>query len=174
MWACLCDCGNTTTVSRNSLSTGNTKSCGCLHELKKGENLSHSREYRSLHSAIQRCHDVTSDDYYLYGGRGISVYPEWREKKGFVKFLAHMGPRPKGHTLDRIDNEGNYEPGNCQWSSDTDQANNKRSNRLLTHGGQTMTVAQWARELNIPDGTLRNRLRRGWSIEEMLLTPKLR
>jgi hypothetical protein len=116
-----------------------------------------------------RCRNKNARDYARYGGRGITVDPRW---ESFENFLADMGERPDGHSLDRIDNNGNYAPGNCRWAKEITQQNNKRSNRHLTFDGREQTVAEWARELGIkPVDKLYRRLYRGWSIEQALTTP---
>jgi hypothetical protein len=104
-----------------------------------------------------------------YGGRGITVCERWLS---FENFYEDMGDRPEGMTLDRHpDFNGNYEPGNCRWATDTEQHNNTRANRVISHNGETKTLTQWARSLGIEPGTLKERIRKGWSIEEALSTP---
>jgi hypothetical protein len=120
---------------------------------------------------IARCHEPTSKNYGDYGARGIVVCDRWRES--FANFYADMSSRPAGTTLDRIDNDGPYSPDNCRWADLITQANNKRTSRFLTLDGRTQTVAQWARETGLNQGTLKSRLAKGWTTEDAL-TKKVR
>ena len=117
----------------------------------------------------RRCLNPNVKSYPDYGGRGITVCDRWAK---FINFWNDMGPCPEGLELDRKDNDGNYEPGNCRWVPRSVQAKNKRNNRLLTAHGQTKTLAEWARELNMTHGAIHYRLRTGWSVERALSLPK--
>ena len=116
----------------------------------------------------ERCLHEKSGHYKWYGARGIKVCNRWLHS--FKNFLADMGEKPQGLSLDRINNNGNYEPSNCKWSTWGDQANNKRNNIWITFDGKTLSKAQWAREINIDIGTLANRIYHGWSISDALTT----
>jgi hypothetical protein len=120
---------------------------------------------------IDRCTDSKRHDWHRYGGRGITVCQRWRNS--YESFFADMGPRPSPqHSIDRIDNDGNYEPGNCRWATTLEQGSNKSNNRLLTFDGQTLTIAQWARKLGIPVGTLNLRISHyNWPVERALTQP---
>lgn len=129
-----------------------------------------TQEFRAWRQMRSRCYDSNMNGYENYGGRGISVCDRWIDS--FENFLADMGrkPSPK-HSLDRINNDGNYEPSNCRWASKLEQDNNRRTNRFLELNGKRMTLAQWARSLNINVVSLSSRLRKGWSVEKALTTP---
>lgn len=127
-------------------------------------------EYRAWEAAVQRCHNKNNPRYKGYGGRGITMNKEWRSS--FTAFYKHVGPRPsKKHSLDRIDNEKNYEPGNVEWALRLQQDNNRTNSRLLTHQGKTMTIAEWSRETGIAKNTLKRRKLSGWSDERVVTTP---
>ena len=127
-------------------------------------------EFRSWAHMRRRCKDQRDNRYDRYGGRGIVVCERWQTS--FAAFLADMGPKPTPqHSIDRIDNDGNYEPGNCRWATRREQGNNTKRNRLLTLNGETMTVTEWSRKVGIHNRTIRARLARGWTVQDALLAP---
>lgn len=162
IWLCECECGNKIETYSHTLATGNTKSCGCLKRdtagsQKRTHGLSRSKEYKSWSCIIQRCENPKNPDYHLYGGRGITICKRWRES--FVRFLEDMGKCPKGNgSIDRIDGNKGYCPSNCQWATQKEQANNKRTNHLLTCFGRTQTIAQWSEESGFKYGMIRKRI----------------
>lgn len=117
---------------------------------------------------IGRCTNPHNKDYVRYGARGIKVFPEWLAS--FEVFRDALPPRPDGATLDRIDNQGNYEPGNVRWSTPKEQAQNRRTNKIVTFNGRSQTVSQWANEIGISRITLAGRLRR-MPVEDALTRP---
>lgn len=116
---------------------------------------------------LQRCEDKNHRYYVDYGGRGIQVCQEWHQ---FENFYRDMGDPPKGLTLDREDNDGPYCKDNCRWATRRAQANNRRSNKLITFSGKTQTQAEWERELGLKPGRIYDRLYKGWSLERALTT----
>ncbi len=138
--------------------------------LKKAHGMSYTAEYRAWHAMIARCETPSATSYADYGGRGIRVCAGWR--KDFTAFYADMGPRPSiNHSLDRIDNHGDYEPTNCRWSTTKVQSRNRRSTRLMTAFGRTQSVSDWAHEKGIGVPSLFARLRKGLSLEDALTIP---
>jgi len=180
IWECLCELGKTTFVFGESLYCG-TKSCGCLvGELARINNATHGGARRSGKNAayhvwsnmIDRCYQPKNKRFPRYGGRGIKVCPRWR--RSFGNFLADMGPRPSfAHSIDRFPNQdGDYEPGNCRWATNTEQARNKSNNYLITYRDKTQCLSAWCEELNIPYArTILRISRREWSIEDAFTIP---
>jgi hypothetical protein len=170
LFLCRCDCGVEKEVPLYSLKRGISKSCGCYaRELAKVKATKHDAVKQNVMSVysnmIARCCDVTHKAYNRYGGRGITVCDEWRNISNFIR---DMCPRPKGYQLDRVDNNGNYCKENCRWVLPIDNMHNTRSNRNITFKGKTKCLSQWARDLNMPLGTLSKRLKLGWDIERAL------
>lgn len=165
-WLCQCDCGNEVIAAAGNLKLGRTKSCGCLRkEIAHGK--ADTRLHRIWTGMKTRCYNAESDAYDRYGGRGIEVCEDW--KNSFVSFYewAMANGYADNLTIDRIDNDGNYSPENCRWSTKQEQNNNRRCNRMITYNGKTQNVAQWARELGLNRVTLQARLTRyGWSVEK--------
>lgn len=167
-WLCRCECGVTTEADRNHLLSGRTQSCGCYRKETTSEKnmthgCSHTKTYKSWTAAKQRCLNPENADYPDYGGRGIVFAASWMQ---FENFLADMGMRPEGLSLDRIDPDKGYEPGNCRWATDYTQSNNRRSVRLITFRGETKSLTQWAETFGLRKGTLHGRLGRGMSFAE--------
>jgi hypothetical protein len=167
----LCDCGTSKEILVQAVKSGNTKSCGCLkQELKsKPKYVNHGMcgtpTYYSWTAMLSRCLYAGKQHYH---GKGIKICQRWRK---FENFLADMGERPRGMTLDRIDPNGNYEPSNCRWATHKDQCSNRTNNAWLTLNGERHTVQQWADITNIPHATIHMRLKRGWSVKASLTAP---
>lgn len=169
---CLCECGNDCDVECKKLLSGHTKSCGCLwrkHGHASGTEAA-SSTYGSWSGAKSRCHNPDDPAYQTYGGRGIAMCDRWLNS--FEDFLADMGERPEGKTLDRYpDVDGNYEPGNCRWATPIEQSNNKRNNVRHMFAGELRTIPQIAREIGISVHSLKSRMRAGWSLERATSEP---
>lgn len=147
------------------------RSCGCLRSETSAakaykHGMSGSPEWRVWAHIRQRCHNPTDAAFAHYGGRGIRVCDRWRES--FDVFYEDMGPRPEGTTIDRIDNDGDYEPGNCRWAPKQTQVENRRVTKRLTIRGETKLLTEWASELGIPRYRIYERLARGATDEEAL------
>lgn len=181
LWLCLCNCGKEKIIRSHNLLSGNTKSCGCLHD--EGNNFKHghnkrkgeSRTYSSWRGMIERCNNPNSAGYKYCGSRGITICKRWSNKKnGFENFLKDMGKRPKGKQLDRIDNDklkNGYCKNNCLWVLPKINCRNKSNNHKLKHNGEKQCIATMAEKYNIPYSILQRRIRDGWSTKRALLTP---
>lgn len=168
-WHFRCDCGEETIARSDHVRAGLTKSCGCLKR-ESGffgtHGMKGTRIYRIWCSMWQRCTNPNEPSFKNYGGRGITVAPEWWE---FERFLADMGEPPSsGHSIDRIDNNAGYCKANCRWATPIVQANNRRNVRILEAFGERRSIAQWARAFGLRRTTLHMRLSRGASLEEAL------
>lgn len=180
-WSCQCDCGESITVGRSNLRTGNTRSCGCLGREVANRALSKrtkhgqykTSEYKAWVSMRNRCLSPACASYPDYGGRGITVCD--RRLNSFEAFIADMGPKPSPRqTLERINNECGYGPDNCRWATFKEQALNRRITRYVTFQGVSMPLKTLAeRHAVVQYVTLLARLRAGWPVEEAVLTPPL-
>lgn len=134
---------------------------------KPGSSL-HRPEYKSYKAMLDRCYEPARKSYALYGGRGIAVCERWREERtGFANFFADLGPSPgKGYSIERVDNDGDYEPGNVRWATAKEQARNTRRNRVIELDGRAQCIAAWAEEVGIRPEIISTRLQRGWSERE--------
>lgn len=192
-WACRCACGNDIVAKGKLLRDGRVRSCGCLlrearqrtvkialqafvaRSCQRARNASgrvlEPPGYRSWWHMVQRCTRPKHKDYPYYGGRGITVCERWRT---FANFVADMGARPSGMSIDRIDNSKGYEPGNCRWATRSMQMRNMRGNRLVTVAGRTQPLIAWSEETGVRAETIGNRLARGWSPERAVSEPTRR
>jgi hypothetical protein len=168
-WHCICACGKEVTVLGRSLKSGHTKSCGCLHrEVAAKRRTTHghttigirTRTYQAWGSMIKRCTNSKCRNFHNYGGRGIKVCDRWRDS--YANFLADIGECPPGLQIERCDNDGNYEPSNCRWTSKKAQSHNRRTNHLITIDGETLCVAEWSERSGNHCQTIVSRLRLGW------------
>jgi hypothetical protein len=166
IWLCRCDCGSEHRVSARDLRTEHTRSCGCLQrEIVRTASVTHGQSrtptWKIWCDIRGRCNNKNNPKY---GGRGIAVCERWQR---FENFLADMGPKPSPqHSIERIDNNGDYSPGNCRWATLVEQANNKRSSRYVEAFGKRQTLAQWSRATGVSATTLRQRIvKLGWEPE---------
>ena len=178
LWTCICDCGNTKDIEGTNLRRGLSKSCGCQIEValraRKGEKRTHGYSNSWVHSVwykmIQRCYDPACPSYANYGGRGIRVCERWKNSIG--AFHEDMGDRTSSaHSIERIDNDGDYEPANCRWATAKEQANNRTSSRLIACLGRVQTLAQWSEEVGLSGSVIHCRIQRGWTVEEAITKP---
>ena len=172
---CKCDCGNNTEIRADLVVSGNNKSCGCLYSETRGQTnrihgMWNSRTYRIWCGMKNRCSATyTGQKAHLYSEKGIRVCQRWRDS--FEAFIEDMGKAPAGFSIERIDGNLGYEPGNCRWATPKEQANNSTRNKRIELDGETRTIAQWADKLGMKSNTLVYRVRRGWSPERALTTP---
>ncbi len=164
-------CGEEKETRIDPVKAGRVKGCGC--QIGKG-NITHDKSktptYHTWSGMIARCYNLNNSSYKDYGGRGIQVCDRWRFS--FSNFLADMGSRPsKNHSIDRIDNNSEYNPNNCKWATRKEQSNNRRTNRLMTAYGVTQNVTQWAETLEVPMTRIWSRLEADWSVHATLFTP---
>jgi len=186
MWLCRCACGRETLVAMDSLTRGKSTQCAdCAYQSRSHQprtrnfyasphlprrTSGHPTEARCYHAMIDRCYNPNATSHSHYGGRGITVCQRWRES--FQAFLNDMGARPSsGHSIDRINNDGNYEPNNCRWATHTEQQRNKSNNHLVSFRGRTMCIADWADEVGLSWHVLIMRLRLGWTVERAMTEP---
>lgn len=175
-WECHCECGRVYITSYAVLKNPTNRSCGCYHDEVCGKatithGMSRTPEFEIWLGIKDRCFCTTDHAYGDYGGRGITMHPTWVES--FEQFYKDVGPRPSPqHTIDRYpNNNGNYEPGNVRWATKKQQANNRRSNRMITVNGVTKTLMQWGESTGFGWGVIKRRLDMGWDEESAVTTP---
>lgn len=179
-WLCKCDCGREMAVFAYALKSGHTTSCGCF----KRENAVRVGSRPKKHGLSKtdsafppwlamrsRCRNPNATGYDRYGGRGIRVCDRWDD---FAAFLADMGPRPsEEHSIDRMDPDGDYEPGNCRWATAEEQANNRRDNVRVEIGGVSTTLKRAMRQMRpaVGESSVIRRMARGWTAEQAMTVP---
>jgi hypothetical protein len=178
LWLCRCECGETTSTTTTKLRSGHSKSCGCL----KAEAMSimarrdgmhvggRHRMFDSYAGMVARCTNENDEFFANYGGRGITICERWRHgeggKTGFHLFVKDMGPRPSArHSIDRKNNDGNYEPDNCRWATKKQQARNRRSNHLVECDGEPVALSEYCERKGLRFVLINQRIGRGWSLE---------
>lgn len=175
-WYCLCDCGNFCKKEERGLLSKHCRSCGCLPRIVTlaritKHNKHKSKEYRCFSKIKMRCSNPKDKRFHDYGGRGIKICERWTGENDFVNFYTDMGDAPKGTSIERIDNNGNYCPENCRWATNAEQARNKRSNHFITYNGEKICIAEVARRTGINVATIHGRILRGWTEEEAVSVP---
>lgn len=167
-WLCRCSCGTERDVSGRALRSGISTSCGCS---RRTHGRSKTSEYGIWRNMRSRCRNPRDPKFSDYGSRGITVCVRWDDS--FEAFLSDMGERPSPDlSIDRINNDGNYEPGNCRWATASEQINNTRRNKCLTVDGRTLTATQWAREVGLDPATVLGRVEQGWPATAAVKTPR--
>lgn len=185
--SCACSCGAVGLFVPSVLTRGSATSCGCgkierarsLHKMRTSPpRIKHGHARRKVRHPLyatwvgmkQRCFDPRHQDFAIYGGRGITVCFQWKES--FENFLSDMGPKPSlRHSIDRINTDGNYEPGNCRWASSAEQMRNVRTNRLITIGAETLTLAEWSVRSGLGHKTISYRIGKGWPASRAVFDP---
>lgn len=171
-WLCRCDCGEPTVIRTDTLRSSVSTSCGCLrkeiyttHGDAKRNKI--AKEYSAWHHMKDRCLNPTDKAYAYYGGRGIRVCTRWLNS--YENFLADMGRCPEGmNSIDRIENDGNYEPGNCKWTTTIQQARNMRSNVWVSFCGTRMIKEDWLQKLNVCRSSWNRQIKKGLTNEQAL------
>lgn len=163
-WRCKCSCGEISVVPTDKLTSGHTKSCGCgkydgirISGFKHGLSQTYKREFRIWCAMRRRCTDTNSPDYPAYGGRGISVQPQWLD---FKTFIEDMGPCPPGMSIERSNNNQGYGPDNCKWATAKEQANNRRPTKSLTWNNQQWTMSELGRQIGLSPSGMQKRIRK--------------
>lgn len=169
-WICQCSCGQTVIHEARMLRFGHVKSCGCRRgDTRAAQLLRHggarrkdrAPEYTSWKQMNGRCYNKANKRYPEWGGRGITVCDEWRHD--FARFLADMGPKPSGrHSIERIDNNGSYHPGNCIWATPNIQSANRRNVMMVEFAGKRVCLSEAARLAGLGFTTVKRRIKRGW------------
>lgn len=176
VWLCKCDCGNVLLVEGPRLTSGNTKSCGCIKkEQNKTRAIKHgyynTRLYKIWFDMKRRCYNKNRKAYKYYGEKGIKVCDEWlNDFFSFYNWAIKNG-YSDNLTIERIDYNKNYCPENCKWITQAEQTQNTTHNHLITFNNKTMSITQWSKEIGVACKTIRSRLKKGWKIENVL-SPK--
>ena len=176
----ICSCGNKVTIGLHWAKSGKTKSCGCLAREtsksnikkitpRKTHGMTSTSTYRSWQQMRGRCENKSHHKYSIYGGKGIRVCDRWAK---FENFLLDMGERPEKTSIGRIDNNGDYCKNNCRWESAKQQMRNTSYTRLITYNGETLCQTDWAKKIGLAPHTLVARVKRGWTPEAIVTTPR--
>lgn len=173
VWECVCDCGKITHPTSGDLLSGHTTSCGCVRGKKLGNfarthGESRTRLYKEWQDMRYRCYNPNNSYYENYGMRGIIVCQEWKDSYESFRNWAINNGYSENLTLDRIDVNGNYEPSNCRWSNQYEQANNRTNNNIVSYHGKIDTLTNMCRSLNVNYSVIKSRIRLGYSFEEAI------
>lgn len=175
-WLCHCDCGKNVTVRGKDLRTEKQVSCGCMKKervanINKLHGQRNSRLYRIWCAMKCRTQNSNAWNYKYYGGKGVSICPEWHKSFMLFQKWAMNNGYNDNLTIERIDNDKGYSPDNCRWIEQQEQKNNTSRNIFLTFNGETNSIARWAKKLKIGYSTIYARLKRGWTVEQALTQP---
>lgn len=176
-WECICDCGKTVFVNTSNLKTNRTQSCGCLKidvllQRSRKHNQRHTKLYEVWKSIKQRCLNPKNKAYHNYGGRGITICDEWANDFNSFYEWSMENSYKEGLTIDRINNNGNYEPSNCRWTTKIVQCNNTRVNNYVTINNETKSLADWCRYYNVSYSLVSQRIYKfHWDKIKALTTP---
>jgi len=176
-WECQCECGNKTITRTHNLMSGKAESCGCknadeLEVIRYKHGMNRAKIYKQWSSMKDRCLNPNSQMYKHYGGRGIKLCEEWIDFIPYYNWAIQAGYR-EGLSIDRIDNDGNYEPSNCRWVTQKEQSLNNRRNVRITYKGETLTRTEWCEKYGLKYSALRSRQKRGITNPEEILFGKL-
>lgn len=181
-FCCECDCGAATTVRKDALVNGKTTSCGCKSADSSRERftkhgMNQTAEYRAWQQMKERCNNPRKPRFADYGGRGIRVCERWSGQHGFANFIADMGRKPHPDlSIERINNDGNYEPGNCKWATRIEQRNNQRKakpKKPIVYQGESKTLSDWAKHFGLTYAIVLHRLHSGWDLDDVF-GPRIR
>lgn len=179
-WRCVCDCGKEKHVKGDALKSGRTVSCGCYHmDILSGKpahnrthNMKDTPEFNIWSMMKNRCTNPNCNRHKFYKDKGIKVCDRWLGPNGFQNFIADMGMRPgPSYSIDRIDNEGDYTPGNCRWATKKEQSNNQSRNLIICYNGREQTLALWCDELGLNYQRTWKRLKDGWDTKRAFEEP---
>ncbi len=173
-YICKCvTCGKEAPRAASKIASGRLG--GCMRCARITHGLSHTDLYSIAHGVQERITNPDCISFSSHGGRGIELYPGWHGPDGLIRMVRwledNLPPWRPGLTLDRINNDGNYEPGNLRWATASQQANNRRNNRRITWRGRTQNLIEWSREVGIPRDTLTWRINAGWSLDRAMAEP---
>ena len=177
-WKCICDCGNEIVIPISYLIVGDTKSCGCLRKEnarkngKKNKFVQNKRLYRIWIDMKRRCYNTKRKSYKYYGKKGIYVCEEWKNNFKAFQYWALNNGYKDTLSIDRINNNGNYEPSNCRWATIKQQNNNMSTNHYIEYNNEKYTLKQLCEKYNFDYELIKNRLRYGWTLERAITTPK--
>lgn len=175
VWECLCDCGTKKNIRGYNLRNGSIKSCGCLQReavgnIKRTHGMYNTKLYHVWQAMKSRCFNPKNKRFKDYGFRGITVADTWMDFEKFYEWAKQSGYK-EGLSIDRINNNGNYEPSNCRWATSGEQAINKRNNIKIKFRGTEKTLSEWCADFGLKYGTAKSRILRGWDIETAFLKP---